>query len=236
MVTSKIIFAFLGSLLLASGIICMTLGCWGYLEYMRIADVNMFPAKYIIIASIILIMVGAMLMLTALSGFLNICFNSKKGWWTFIACLILIFILITTIIVLSIVYRNKIQHSLADVMYSAVKDYGSDSDMQEIVDTVQTVFHCCGVFGASDWLDTSYGKVPHSCSGAVYSKEWEDETTGCYDLLTNMFDQHMKIVVGVAIGVYLIFLLGMFVSCALICFKKVVKKEKEVSVSYEKFY
>lgn len=241
-VTSKIIFAFLGSLLFATGVIFMVLGSliyWGYVENNNIISV-MLPYKWDTIASIILIIVGLILLMAAFSAFYNICFNQKGCWWTFFVCLFLIIVLITTAAILGFVYRNKLHNSLEEVMYSAIKNYdsygyGGDIDMQQLVDTVQTVFHCCGVHNVSDWWYTSYGKIPQSCS-AGHSVKWGDETTGCYDRLINTLDKNIKYVIGCTVGVMLVFLLGIFVSCALICYKNVEKKEKEISVSYEKFY
>lgn len=227
-VTSKIIFAFLGTLLLASGLICMILGTFSiarYYHYYGSID-STTSSDYIVIASIILIVVGLVLFLAGLSGFYNAFCGDRKGcWWFFMVCLLLVFVLMSTAIVLAFVYRNNLDDSIGQALTSAIDSYYSNPDVKKVVDDIQTSFQCCGVLDASDWLERS--RIPMSCPADA----WTEDNTGCYEKLKSEFNNHIAFVIGGAVGIMVLILLGIFVSCALICCKTTeskgdTKKEK----------
>lgn len=228
----------MGSLLLASGLTCLIFGSlitWGYVNNFGTIEV-IVPTKYVITASIILIVVGVILLLAGFSSFFNACFDRKRCLWLFFILLSLVFILMTVAAVLGFVFRNKLEESLENLMNTALNKYDVNTDVRKVVNEVQTVFQCCGVHGASDWWYTFYGRVPYSCSDLDPETEMVDETNGCYTKLKHVFDKNITFVIGGTVGVMLVIVLGMFISCALICCKKSAKKGKQTVVSYAKLY
>lgn len=78
-----------------------------------------------------------------------------------------------------------------DGFRTAVDSYDPDKNVG-IVDSVQSVFKCCGVTSSADYLTKGKG-IPSSCEIATYA-------TGCETAVPDTLGDYIVVIAGVSIG------------------------------------
>lgn len=166
---------------------------------------------YTLVPCGILVGIGVLIFITALCGCCGTCRDNKCCLSTFFALLLIVFALEVTAGVMGYVYKNKAKEFVNDGFIDAIKHYGQDSSLDKAVDDLQSKLKCCGSHGRIDWHEYAQHHdylPPDSCS---YYKE------GCLDKITDDVKKNLSYVLGTAIGVAVLQLLGMIVACYLMC-------------------
>ncbi|XP_073242062.1 tetraspanin-3-like isoform X2 [Porites lutea] len=145
---------------------------------------------YTLVPCGILVGVGVLIFITALCGCCGTCRDNK-------CCL------------------STAKEFVNDGFIDAIKHYDyEDSSLDKAVDDLQSKLKCCGSHGPIDWI--KYGQrhhPPHSC----FSDHYSPYTEGCLDKITDDVKKNLSYVLGTAIGVAVLQLLGMIVACYLMC-------------------
>lgn len=158
-------------------------------------------------------------------------------------CLLVILITEVTITALSIAYRPKAEAATRDILKETIVDYyktpHSHNDTITLMwDHLQTAFHCCGVNNHTDYASVKSPewirldiKIPESCcilhGTPVDLKPLSSSCTispsetnsymnrGCFDALVEYIVIHLDIVIGVAVVLVLIELVGIVMAFCL---------------------
>nr|XP_040034347.1 tetraspanin-14-like isoform X1 [Gasterosteus aculeatus aculeatus]XP_040034438.1 tetraspanin-14-like isoform X1 [Gasterosteus aculeatus aculeatus] len=78
-----------------------------------------------------------------------------------------IFLLELTAAVLAVVFQSQVREWINDFFLANVKGYRDDIDLQNLIDSLQRMNHCCGAQGPNDWNQNVY----FSCNGTHRSRE-----------------------------------------------------------------
>lgn len=169
---------------------------------------------YTLVPCGILVGIGVLIFITALCGCCGTCRDNKCCISTFFALLLIVFALEVTAGVMGYVYKNKAKEFVNDGFIDAIKHYGQDSSLDKAVDDLQSKLKCCGSHGPSDWIKYSQHHLPpHSC----LSDHHFPYTEGCLDKITDDVKKNLSYILGTAIGVAVLQLLGMIVACYVMC-------------------
>lgn len=167
-----------------------------------------------------------------LVGFLG-CLGGIKQWkWAlgmYIFFLIVIFLGEFSGGIMAAVYKSKVTDELGTTLEKSIAEYTNSSIIREAWDAVQKTIHCCGVTSYTDYKIyanfNSTVPVPNSCCHGTYSlceTEARDNSTksykslyseGCLNSLQDQLKSNLSIIIGVAIGIAMIQLLGILLAC-----------------------
>ncbi|XP_041934209.1 tetraspanin-33 isoform X1 [Alosa sapidissima] len=196
--------------------------------------------------AILLIVVGSLMFLITFCGCIgslreNICLLQ-----TFSICLTVIFLLQLAAGILGFVFSDKARGKVTEVINRAIVHYRDDLDLQNLIDFGQKEFSCCGGISYKDWSLNMYfnctdRRSPESCgvpfSCCLLSKDksvintmcgyemqaLKDDkagevihTSGCIDKLVNWIHSNLFLLGGIALGLAVPQLVGIFLSQNLI--------------------
>ncbi|XP_042561712.1 tetraspanin-33 [Clupea harengus] len=196
--------------------------------------------------AILLMIVGTLMFLITFCGCIgslreNICLLQ-----TFCICLTVIFLLQLTAGILGFVFSDKARGKVNEVINRSIIHYRDDLDLQNLIDFGQREFSCCGGVSYKDWSQNMYFNctdersrescaVPFSC--CLLSKQETVintlcgygmqklntveagnfiHTSGCIDKLVNWLHSNLYLLGGVALGLAVPQLVGLFLSQNLI--------------------
>ncbi|XP_048843811.1 tetraspanin-14-like isoform X2 [Brienomyrus brachyistius] len=157
-----------------------------------------------------------------------------------------IFFLELTAAVLAFVFQDTLREWIRDLFLSNIKAYRDDIDLQNLIDSLQKLNHCCGASGPDDWNENLYfncGKdnpsrercgVPFSCcvhdpanpvvnTQCGYGIRDSDgdhsefiNVKGCVAAMEAWLPRNIYIVAGVFIVISLLQMVGIYLSRTLI--------------------
>lgn len=157
-----------------------------------------------------------------------------------------IFFLELTAAVLAVVFQDPLRDWINDFFLANVKAYREDIDLQNLIDSLQTLNHCCGAKEPDDWDLNVYFNcsqsnisrekcgVPFSCcirdpADTVVNTQcgydvrdlkggWDKfiHTQGCIPALEAWLPRNIYIVAGVFIVISLLQMMGIFLARTLI--------------------
>uniref|UniRef100_A0A3Q3WDZ1 Tetraspanin n=1 Tax=Mola mola TaxID=94237 RepID=A0A3Q3WDZ1_MOLML len=78
-----------------------------------------------------------------------------------------IFILELTVAVLAVVFQSQVKKWVNDFFLANIREYRNDIDLQNLIDSLQRMNHCCGAQEPDDWDLNVY----FSCNGTHHSRE-----------------------------------------------------------------
>uniref|UniRef100_A0A8C2ZLH5 Tetraspanin n=1 Tax=Cyclopterus lumpus TaxID=8103 RepID=A0A8C2ZLH5_CYCLU len=78
-----------------------------------------------------------------------------------------IFVLELTAAVLAVVFQSQVREWINDFFLASVKGYRDDIDLQNLIDSLQRMNHCCGAQEPNDWDLNVY----FSCNGTHLRRE-----------------------------------------------------------------
>lgn len=135
---------------------------------------------------------------------------------------ILLFLIFVTMLIggiLGYVFREKVELTMKQEMYSSIKLYGTRRQVTSAWDITQTRLRCCGVETFRDW----YGKIPISCCqeiDGVQRKPCQDNPSlsnvypkGCYEVGSWFIRERAAVIGASGIIVAILLLFGMVFSC-----------------------
>lgn len=196
--------------------------------------------------AILLMVVGSLMFLITFCGCVgslreNICLLQ-----TFCICLTVIFLLQLVAGVLGFVFSDKARGKVTEIINKAIIHYRDDLDLQNLIDFGQKEFGCCGAVSYTDWSRNMYFNctenrstescgVPYSCClvskeeavintmcGYGAQKHNINEagnviyTSGCIDKLVDWIHSNLFLLGGIALGLAVPQLIGIFLSQNLI--------------------
>lgn len=208
-----------------SGIAVLGVGVWslvGEPSYVLLLSTASFStAAYVLVAA------GVLVLITGLVGCLGALRESLPCLLLYTFVLLLIFLLEAMAGVLAYVYQVQLQMELAHHMNVTLADnYNRRPEYTEAIDQMQQDFGCCGAtyytnWQFSDWGDTEDRKVPDSCCKTVTPLCGQRDhpsninPAGCVHQLGYLIQDHLVIVGAVGVGVSVVQIFGVIISCCL---------------------
>lgn len=159
-------------------------------------------------AAYILIAVGAIIMVIGFLGCCGAIRESQCMLATFFIFLFIIFIVLLGAGIWAIVQKQSLKDAVEKALVENVRNYYENDAAKNFMDSIQESFECCGAKGAQDYVLKAGARPP--CKIATM-------TQGCNEKLFAYLRDNMVIVAGVAIGIGVVMLLGMTLSCCLCC-------------------
>eukprot|EP00095_Tigriopus_kingsejongensis_P002141 maker-scaffold401_size182380-snap-gene-0.12 protein:Tk02141 transcript:maker-scaffold401_size182380-snap-gene-0.12-mRNA-1 annotation:"cd151 antigen" len=153
-----------------SGLILGGLGLWTNLE--KHAALLWLSSGIYDLVGYILIMAGAIVILTTFLGCCGLIKTSRSLVLTYSIVLGLIFCIEAGAGVLAYLYRQQVNLELADNLSQKFNvEYGLDNSTTQAVDQLQISLECCGVHNFMDWQNSVWfelaerknNRVPDSC-------------------------------------------------------------------------
>lgn len=167
-----------------------------------------------------------------LVGFLG-CLGGIKQWkWAlgmYIFFLVVIFLGEFSGGIMAAVYKSKVTDELGSTLRKSIAEYKNSSITRDAWDAVQKTIHCCGVTSYQDYVNYAHFNttvpIPNSCchgknvdcigearnNGTKTYKSLYSE--GCLNSLQDQLKSNLSIIIGVAIGIAMIQLLGILLAC-----------------------
>lgn len=128
--------------------------------------------------------------------------------------------------ILGIVFREKVELTMKQEMFSSINLYGSRRQVTAAWDTTQSRLRCCGVETFRDWK----GKLPITCCqdiDGVQRKPCQDSPTlsnvhprGCYEVGSIFIRERAALIGAAGIIVAILIIMGMVFSC---CFFNMIE-------------
>lgn len=193
-------------------------------------NVTSLPYVNTSFAAISLIVVGCLIFVVSFFGCWGAIQEVSSMMITYAGFLLIFVILQVAVGVFCFVYlQNVNDNDLRGPYTSTFNKYWSNSANQDIIDTVQSNFKCCGVDSSLDYLRT-FGKdtIPWSCCGndkdricnvmphRIYS-------TGCITKLVDTTRNYGSLVGGVVCGIAAAEVLGIIFS---LCLANAIRNEQ----------
>lgn len=142
---------------------------------------------------------------------------------TYFTILFLVFVVVLIGGILGYVFREKVQTTMRQEMYSSLKFYGNRRQVSYSWDTTQERLKCCGVDSYRDWQ--LYGRIPESCCQETYGgqkKPCIDNPSpltiynqGCLHVTSSFIREHASIIAGCSIALAVLMTFGMVFSYSL---------------------
>lgn len=211
-----------------TGVLLLIIGLWAEFElhkYMELSPEFSGTAPHVMIGIACLIIVvtsiafsciikGQLVLLYIYGGFLACIFMMDAGVAAAVSC-----------------YRDTFAKSLNDGLSQTI---ATNNMGKTNFDFTQATLQCCGVSNYTDWIRLSPHKViPPSCCRdrhqkcvtANYSEVYQ---RGCYEVIVEYLESNIDILVGIALGMAFLPLIGTFLSCFLANY---IKKSKYDAVN-----
>ncbi|VEN60525.1 unnamed protein product [Callosobruchus maculatus] len=181
-----------------------------------------------------LIVIGVIIFMIAFFGCCgamkeNVCMTT-----TFSTLLVIVFILELVVGIAGFLLKSRTEEFLIDNLHKTMDQYNSsNTEITVVWDQVQRQLHCCGVVNATDWINSTstQHKLPMSCcpipAGTTDYFNCTPKAAypeGCLEVFGDYIKSNITYVEGVAIGLSLIQMLGIILSCSL---AKIIRSDYE---------
>jgi hypothetical protein len=186
---------------------------WNSFEVSRLLD-----ARGVNGASLLFVVTG---LASIVLSFLGL-FGSLKKDKCFLStyCLLISIILILEIaaVCVFISYKaessEKIERALNKTMEKINRD--NDTASLKIMDSIQTVFHCCGSLGPQDYVNVS---IPNTCLSSTSENSTKPVyyENGCYQTVVSYINVHLPILLGISITMIIFQMFCLIISIRTCC-------------------
>jgi len=239
----NIVIVIIGGAILAAGIYWQ-LSPTGF--YKEVFSHNIFNVP------IVSIVIGSLLLLVGLCGFIGACCEAMFLLKAYMGFLIVIMLVEIVVAVGCVAMKSSVESYAEDRTQELIGFYGDeDKDeadiIKETIDLIQENFECCGVYGPNDWASlndafkgqTNGDIVPNSCckeanrddetcgSKADYRTNTDINTGGCKTSMLNFVENNL-LYVGITAGVIVILQIAILIMASK--FRTTIEDE-----SYENF-
>ncbi|XP_062503885.1 tetraspanin-9-like [Corticium candelabrum] len=171
-------------------------------------------------APALVIAVGCIVFLVAFCGCFGAIRENKCFLYLFSVLLSVIFVLTLAGCILVAVFKNEIEDDLKKVMERSLQKYNNNNTgIMNAWRSLQRDWpKCCGVTNYTDWENNGI-TIPQSCCKHGSPCDVSDPTQlypeGCFNKTVSAIEDHWPVAAGIAGGVAVIQLIGVFMSCGL---------------------
>lgn len=178
-----------------------------------------------------LVLAGSLALAVALLGCCGVRKENRCLILVYTFLLLVVFLLEALVGVLAYVYQNHVKDELrASLNTTFLQGYEVDPARTAAIDTVQTDYRCCGAVRWEDWDASAWHagpptlephRVPDSCcrSPAPFCGRSHHPSniyyTGCIYRITDEVQAHLVILGAVGLGICVLQIFGMVLSCCL---------------------
>ncbi|XP_077286979.1 CD151 antigen-like [Arctopsyche grandis] len=213
---------------MVAGLAVFSVGLWTVIskhQYVSLLSTITYPmAAYVLLAA------GTLAAFASILGYCGLWRENRSMLLCYTYFLLLIFVLEAMVGVLAYVYEEQVTTELqANLNNTFLENYRMVQDKTKAIDSMQINFKCCGAvrhedWKASAWLRVSLGEkrlVPDSCCKSVTPRcgirdhPSNIHYTGCIRPMANHIRDHLIILGAVGLGISVIPIFGMVVSCCI---------------------
>ena len=177
---------------------------WNSFEVSKVID-----AKALYGASLLLILSGLASVLVSFVGMYGAFKNDRCFLTTY--CLFICAILIVEIAAAAVFisYQSEARDKLREGLNLTVNKINAEEDKisLKVMDTIQTVFQCCGCEGPNDYRNLTQMKSCETKKSTAYFPDYYQN--GCFMTIINYIGYHLPIIITLSVGmiVFQIFLM-----------------------------
>jgi CD63 antigen len=201
-----------------TGLALIGLGAYVQIEATKYPD---FLGNQYTNTPVLFIIVGVVIFLIAFLGCFGAVKNNSCMVYTYATLLLIVLVAEIAAGVAAYVLKDNLDRKINEKMIEGMENYGK-ADYDGVTDTwdlVQRELKCCGVNNVTQWDATNFGKTPDSCC-RVDTKDCGETATfdqlwnmGCFPKMKNQFFENIDKIGGSAIGIAVIQLIGVIISC-----------------------
>lgn len=227
-----IIFIF-NFFLFMTGVALIVMGAYVHIEMNQY--LNFLDDSYLT-SQTVFIVVGVVILVVGFFGCCGACTESYCMMYTFAILLAVVIITEIGLAIAVYVFRGQAHDEINRKMIEGLKNYSDDpnSPYAGVTNTwtvIQSDFNCCGVTSYENWKNATFSQganVPASCCKAIpptreCGNGMLDGTgdlnniyqEGCLKKLELFVEENISVVGGIAIGIVVLQILGVLVSCML---------------------
>lgn len=202
---------------------CGLLGVGVWLSVSQGSFATLSPSFPSLSAANLIIILGAVVMVTGFLGCLGAIKENKCLLLSFFIVLLIILLAELILLILFFVYTDKVRENARQDLKEGLVLYnlGNNAGLRDAWNTIQREWRCCGVTKPDDWSSVMEDNVvPDSCCQQLNlncgrnasNSFW---THGCYDKMEQWVDDNKHLLGTIAMCVLVIQLLGMAFSMTL---------------------
>jgi len=178
-------------------------------------------------ASLVLIIIGAIIMIVAFFGCCGACTESPCMMYTYGTLMALILISLIGVAITIVVFKDDVKTLVEEKMKEGMQKYDA-SESGGVTETWNIIQHeskCCGVEGFKDWENTPFYQksngVPDSCcvqeskdcgKGAIQNPD-NIYQEGCFAKFENTIVGNVAWAIGIGVAVAVLILIGICIAC-----------------------
>ncbi|NXM73519.1 TSN14 protein, partial [Serilophus lunatus] len=188
-----------------AGVAFLAAGLWAWSEKGVLSDLTKVTGLHGLDPVLLVLLVGIVMFTLGFAGCVgalreNICLLKF-----FCGAIVFIFLLELAVAVMAFLFQDWVRDRVKEFFENNIKSYRDDIDLQNIIDSLQRLNHCCGAQGPEDWDFNIYFNcnsesksrekcgVPFSC--CIPDPAQKVVNTQCgYDIRTkskNQWDDHI---------------------------------------------
>ncbi|RZF46086.1 hypothetical protein LSTR_LSTR004799 [Laodelphax striatellus] len=213
---------------LIAGLAVLCVGIWSIMYkhgYVCLLTTVTYP-----LTSYVLVVAGALVPLVTVLGCFGNCNENRCLILLYTFMLLLIFLLEAMVGVLSYVYQDQVHIELNSSLNNTfLQSYRMNSEKTNAIDRMQQQLKCCGAERFEDWKKSAWLKndtrtsnlVPDSCcktpSPGCGRRDHPSNIhySGCQTRFAGELQEHLIIIGAVGLGICVIQIFGMIISCCL---------------------
>ncbi|XP_075214345.1 CD151 antigen-like [Lycorma delicatula] len=213
---------------LIAGLAVLCVGVWSVLykhQYVSLLTTVTYP-----LTSYVLSLAGILVIFVAILGCFGVCHENRCLILLYTFMLLLIFLLEAMVGVLAYIYREQVNIELTTTLNDTfLQSYRINGEKTAAIDRMQQELKCCGAIKFEDWKYSVWLKtdnrtnnlVPDSCcktpSPGCGKRDHPSNIhySGCLYRYTEELKSHLVIVSAVGLGICVIQVIGMIISCCL---------------------
>lgn len=169
---------------------------------------------------ILLYFLGSVTMVIAILGVYGAQKENRVALIVFLVCMVLGSLMMLKIGVPSVIARPKLKGIMEETFHRLLPLDEATKDVQTVVETLQTGFSCCGLFGYQDWRQ----QIPDSCFCGAEVEEDQCQLVDtklvfrktCFPVVLHYITMISDIILGVVFTLAVLALLGMVLSSLMI--------------------
>ncbi|XP_075574153.1 tetraspanin-14 isoform X2 [Pelecanus crispus] len=150
-----------------AGMAFLAAGLWAWSEKGVLSDLTKVTGLHGLDPVVLVLVVGIVMFTLGFAGCVgalreNICLLKF-----FCGTIVFIFLLEVAVVVLAFLFQDWVRDRVKEFFENNIKSYRDDIDLQNLIDSLQKINHCCGAQGPDDWDFNVY----FNCSSESKSRE-----------------------------------------------------------------